>query len=203
MSEQDEAFKVALRGKNIPILPLDNKWYQLMYGLPKSDEMVANEEKVKELLKRQGKLNSDIKRLKKEKSRLMEEIVGGMEEEDSEEKRETNKRLIEEGNALLEQYQEELHSLPMEIEEYNELLMLDTMEVCYTILAENTSKIDEITSWINETRIELKKNIIRRQEKELKNQDMYHYMHDIFGPEVIDLFDLKYNPETEHVIKRE
>lgn len=203
MSEQDEAFKVALRGKNIPILPLDNKWYQLMYGLPKSDEMVANEEKVKELLKRQGKLNSDIKRLKKEKSRLMEEIVGGMEEEGSEEKRETNKRLIEEGNALLEQYQEELHSLPMEIEEYNELLMLDTMEVCYTILAENTSKIDEITSWINETRIELKKNIIRRQEKELKNQDMYHYMHDIFGPEVIDLFDLKYNPETEHVIKRE
>lgn len=203
MSEQDEAFKAALRGKNIPILPLDNKWYQLMYGLPKSDEMVANEEKVKELLKRQGKLNSDIKRLKKEKSRLMEEIVGGMEEEDSEEKRETNKRLIEEGNALLEQYQEELHSLPMEIEEYNELLMLDTMEVCYTILAENTSKIDEITSWINETRIELKKNIIRRQEKELKNQDMYHYMHDIFGPEVIDLFDLKYNPETEHVIKRE
>lgn len=203
MSEQDEAFKVALRGKNIPILPLDNKWYQLMYGLPKSDEMVTNEEKVKELLKRQGKLNSDIKRLKKEKSRLMEEIVGGMEEEDSEEKRETNKRLIEEGNALLEQYQEELHSLPMEIEEYNELLMLDTMEVCYTILAENTSKIDEITSWINETRIELKKNIIRRQEKELKNQDMYHYMHDIFGPEVIDLFDLKYNPETEHVIKRE
>ena len=29
---------------------------------------------------------------------------------------------------------------------------------------------------------------------ELENHDLYAYMHDIFGAEVIDLFDMKYNP---------
>ena len=28
-----------------------------------------------------------------------------------------------------------------------------------------------------------------------KNQDLYAYMHDIFGADVIELFDMKYNPE--------
>ena len=44
-------------------------------------------------------------------------------------------------------------------------------------------------------RIELKKNLVRKQEKELKNHALYSYMHDIFGAEVIEIFDMKYNPE--------
>lgn len=203
MPRRDEVYKPALAGKKIPVLPLDNKWYKLMYGLEKTPEMQANEDKVKELLKEQGKLMTDCKRLKKEKARLMSEIVDGMESDDSGEIQEKNKKLIEECNNLLEEYQEKLHALPLEIDEYNYALMLDTMDQCYEVLMTNTDKINEISAWINETRVELKKNIIRRQEKELKNQDMYQYMHDIFGPEVIDLFDMKYNPETEHVIKRE
>ena len=40
-----------------------------------------------------------------------------------------------------------------------------------------------------------KKKIIRKQEKEQQNQELYHYMHAIFGAEVINIFDMKYNPE--------
>ena len=202
MPRRDEVYTPALSGRNIPILPLDNKWYKLMYGLEKTPEMQANEDKVKELLKKQGKLTTDCKRIKKEKARLMQEIVDGMDSEQSDEIQNKNKKLIEECNSLYDQYQEELLDLPREIDKYNLELMLDTMEQCYEVIGSNTEKINEISDWITETRIELKKNIIRRQEKELKNQDMYQYMHDIFGPEVIDLFDMKYNPETEHVIKR-
>ena len=80
-------------------------------------------------------------------------------------------------------------------------LMLDTMEICYEQIAQNTMRINEISDWIAGMRIELKKNVVRKQEAELKNQQIYSYMHDIFGAEVIDIFDMKYNPETEHVVK--
>ena len=42
---------------------------------------------------------------------------------------------------------------------------------------------------------ELKKRLIEKQQKEQQNQEIYNYMHDIFGAEVVNLFDMKYNPE--------
>ena len=47
---------------------------------------------------------------------------------------------------------------------------------------------------IKKMRIELKKDIIKKQDKEIMNREMYSYMHDIFGAEVINLFDMKYIP---------
>ena len=44
----------------------------------------------------------------------------------------------------------------------------------------------------------VKKNVVRKQEMEIANQEIYSYMHDIFGAEVIDLFDMKYNPLEQH-----
>ena len=35
-----------------------------------------------------------------------------------------------------------------------------------------------------------------KQQKELWNDELYSYMHDIFGPDVIEMFDLKYNPKN-------
>ena len=96
--------------------------------------------------------------------------------------------------------QNELLDLPAQINEVNTALMLDTMEICYGVIAENTTEINEMNAWIDQMRIELKKNIVRRQKAEMKNQQMYFYMHDIFGPEVIDLFDMTYNPEDKPVV---
>ena len=41
-------------------------------------------------------------------------------------------------------------------------------------------------------RIDLKKNIIRKQNRDINNREIYAYMHDIFGPDVLDLFDVQY-----------
>ena len=57
------------------------------------------------------------------------------------------------------------------------------------------AEIEKIAEWIAKIRIELKKNVIRKQEREWLNQEMYAYMHDIFGPEVIEIFDMTYNPD--------
>ena len=92
----------------------------------------------------------------------------------------------------------QLRDFPREIERVNRELMLVTMEHCYDTMQENTDDIEELEEWIRNIRIELKKNLIRKQEKEAKNHEIYSYMHDIFGPDVVNLFDLRYNPEQQH-----
>ena len=201
MARSDEVFRPALQGKKIPIISLDNKWYKLMAGIEHTPHMQELEEQLKNLLKRQGKINTDLKAINKAKAKLRDEIVNAMDEEGGKEKQEEFSAKINVLNKQMEEYQDELLDLPKQIDAVNSELMLETMEICYTVIAENTQHINEIADWIANIRVELKKNVVRKQECELKNQQMYSYMHDIFGPDVIDMFDMKYNPEVEHVVK--
>ena len=201
MARSDEVFRPALQGKKIPIISLDNKWYKLMAGIEHTPRMQELEEQLKNLLKRQGKINTDLKAINKAKAKLRDEIVNAMDEEGGKEKQEEFSAQINVLNKQMEEYQDELLDLPKQIDAVNSELMLETMEICYTVIAENTQHINEIADWIANIRVELKKNVVRKQECELKNQQMYSYMHDIFGPDVIDMFDMKYNPEVEHVVK--
>lgn len=204
MQRTEEVFKAALAGKRIPILTLDNKWHRLFTQAESNPRISMLEKQLNELLKRQGKANTESKEIKKLKKKLMDEIVETVDTleqgEDSslEKKVEANKRLINECNEKLEAYQDEMLELPRMIQAVNYELMLATMEVCYERIKENSQEIDAITEWLTQIRIELKKNIIRKQEREIKNHELYSYMHDIFGADVIEIFDMKYNPEEKH-----
>jgi len=192
MVKKDDSYKQALRGKKIPILTLDNKWHRLFAMMEPDRELKRLEENLNTLLKQQGKYNTESKSIKKIKKRLMDEIVQLMEHNDaaSNKKIEENKRLIEECNDKLDEYQDRLLDLPKEIDKANYDLMIRTMEMCYEVLKVNTKEIDEIGEWINKMRVELKKNIVRKQEKEIKNHELYSFMHDIFGSDVIEIFDV-------------
>ena len=48
----------------------------------------------------------------------------------------------------------------------------------------------EIDDWIANIRVELKKNVIRKQNRDINNREIYSYLHDIFGAEVLDLLIL-------------
>ncbi|MBQ9140496.1 MAG: hypothetical protein IJX63_01710, partial [Lachnospiraceae bacterium] len=111
-----------------------------------------------------------------------------------EKKLDDNKRLIEECNQELENYEDDLLEIPRQLEAANRELMLATMEYCYESMQSNTENIVEIAKWVADIREELKANLVKKQEMELYNKQMYSYMHDIFGANVIELFDMKYNP---------
>lgn len=199
--DKKEIFSGALRGKKIPILTLDNKWYRLLDETGKASCMELTD-RLNELLRRQGKLNTESKEIRKLKKKLMGEIVPMVNEAEQsgsaalEKKIEENKRLIEECNEKLAQYQDEMLELPSEIEKVNFQLMLFTMESCYKTMKENRASIQGITDWVTQVRIDLKKNLIRRQEMEQQNQEIYSYMHDVFGADVVDLFDMSMLPEN-------
>lgn len=199
---KEEQYKAALMGKKIPVLTLDHKWHQLFTQTGNTRQIEALTQQLNELLCRQGKINQEIKDIQKLKKRLMDNIVASMNEverfPETERKMEESKRLIEECNEKLEEYKEEYLTLPQEIDEVNHQLMLSTMEICYDKLKENTKEIEEISDWVVKTRIELKKKLLKKQEAETINHNLYSYMHDIFGSEVIEIFDMKYRPEKKN-----
>lgn len=208
--KDDKEYMEALAQKKVPILVLDQKWHRVFALNGKPQNVKAEEAILNELLERQGQLNNDIKDLKKTKAKLMENIVQNMDgthEENindiSSRKLEEDRRLIDEINAKMEEYEDELMELPRKIQEANRTLMISTMQFCYQKLRDNVSEIEEITEWITQVRIDLKKNIIRKQNREINNRQIYSYMHDIFGAQILDLFDLKEEDEERLQGKKE
>ena len=202
--DKSESYEQALKGKSIPVLTLDNKWYKLFRNLGEYPVILEKVRTLNDLLKRQGKLNTETKEIRSIKKKLMNEIVPMVDELEQnpskslEKKIDENKRLIEECNEKMESYKEELIELPIAIEKANHELMLLTMDYCYENMQSNTDRIVEIAKWITDIREELKNNLVKKREMEFYNHQMYSYMHDIFGAEVIDLFDMKYNPLEQH-----
>ena len=200
--KDEEVFREALAGKQIPILILDAKWHRLFAIHGKTDRIRNIEGELNGLLAEQGQCNQELKDLRKLKSTLMASIVRNMDgatEEMAESiesrKLEENKRLIEEVNEKIEGYADRLLELPYLIRQKNEELMISSMEYCYEKMRVNAEEAEDIAEWIRQIRIELKKNIIRKQNCETNTREIYVYMHDIFGPQIIDLFDIQYEEE--------
>ena len=198
MSRKDEIYSPALKEKKIPILTLDNKWHRLFTQTNPNKTILRLEEELNDLLKKQGKATTESKDIRRLKKKLMQEIVENAEgtaegnNQKALKKMEDNKRLINECNERLTMYEDQLIELPGEIDRVNRELMLQTMDICYDTLKTNETEIQETAKWVAAIRVELKKRLIRKQEMEQMNQELYSYMHDIFGAEVIEIFDMKY-----------
>ena len=195
MKNTDE-FRKALEDKKLPLLVLDQKWHRLFAIHGKTDEIRNAETELNNLLARQGKLNSDLKDYKKVKNQLMDEIVQNMEgsdgnASDKEKVRDKDKRMIDELNERIDAAEAELLELPQKMKQVNENLMILSMEYFYAKIKINTQESKEIEEWINQVRIDLKKNIIKKQNRDINNREIYAYLHDICGPQVLDLFDIE------------
>lgn len=197
--DKEESFRQALKLKKIPILVLDQKWHRLFAIHGKTETIREVEADLNAHLARQGKLNNELKELKKLKNQLMGSIVQNMDDskETHDKKMEETKQQIDEVNEKIDSYEDELLEIPKQIKEINNELMLLSMDYFYDKLKVNASESGEIEEWINNIRVELKKNIIRKQNRDINNREIYAYLHDIFGPDVLDLFDIKYEEEDD------
>ena len=201
--ENQKDFKSALINKTIPNLTLDQKWHRLFAIHGKTEEIKALESQINMLMVTEAKLNTRLKELKKLKSQLLNNIVQNMDNAKDgealtlrEKKQEENKRLVDETNQKIDECEDELADIPYQIRKTNEELMLRSMDYFYDKLRVNRAESAEIEAWINQVRIDLKKNIIRKQNRDINNREIYEYLHDIFGAQVIDIFDIKYDEES-------
>lgn len=193
-----EGFGDIVTTQKIPVLILDQKWHRLFALGGKPNDVKAIEAELGELVKRQGELNNLIVDVKKVKSNLMSQVVSNMDgaqdgsDAQATKRLDDNKRLLDEANAKIKEIEDELLEMPGNIDTTNKRLMLATMDYCYHKLRTNTKEANEINDWILNMRVELKKQLIKKQNREINNREIYSYMHDIFGKEVLEIFDVKY-----------
>lgn len=209
MSRTDDIYRPALSKAKLPVLTLDNNWHRLFTQTGATPEIKKLEKKLNALLKDQGKVNTEEKKLKAVKRKLMDEIIqladryDGRRDDAVQKAMDRHRQMVEECNERIEALEEENSDIPREIEETNYQLMLRTMELCYKRLEENQREIEYYEKWISDMRAELRENIIRKQERETSTYELYSYMHNIFGRDVINIFDMHYNPEKYRPKKRE
>lgn len=119
-------------------------------------------------------------------------------------KQDKNQKLLAELNDKMLEAEQLEQTLPREIARKNEELLVECMQVCYQELMENTYEIEEIEAWVQETREALKNEILKKQEMEMRNTQMYRYMHNLLGAEVVEIFDREHsvwkgNVEENHI----
>ncbi|MGN0513173.1 MAG: hypothetical protein ACI4GD_02755 [Lachnospiraceae bacterium] len=188
-----EVIEENLSKMNVPILTLDERYNIVMPDKDKTPQIRKLEAKVNALLKKQGKITNDIKEVKKIKARLLSEVVENMDDSgdgsERQKKMDKTQKLISEAKQKLEELEDSELEIPKEIKQANQELLLEFIQTCYGRLNTNREDIELLNKWINNTRIELKKKLVIKQEKELKNNDIYTYMHDLLGPDLIQMFD--------------
>lgn len=175
----------------IPILTLDERWYHLITEKNKTDEIRFWEKKVNDLLKKQGQTNNDIKEVKKIKAQLIQDVVENMEDDDDKtmKKMSQNQKLIQEAKDKIAELEDESMDIPRELAQANHQLILETIKVCYNRMNSNKEDVEVLEKWINATRLKLKKNLLIKQDKEDVNTQIYGYMHDILGAEMMEELD--------------
>lgn len=83
----------------------------------------------------------------------------------------------------------ETDEVPDEIKRANEALMIASVKLCYEKMGTNAEDIKVISDWIDKMRVELKRQVLIKQEKQEANEKIYSYLHDILGPKYMEMFD--------------
>ena len=191
-------FSDLLSSKRVPIVILDERWHKLFEKEPKSSKVVELEKKLNDLLKQQGRLVTDGKSLKSAKNQLMDGIVANMNVDSSPagklngKKLQKSQKLIQDINGKLKETDNDLAEMPYRIREVNSKLVVEGINQCYQKLGTNANERNELDLKINAMRDELKNMIVRKQDLEEENSNIYTYMHDVLGSEIMETLDQKY-----------
>lgn len=198
MTPQEMSIWELLKKKNIPIACLDERWLRLFPDSEKTPLIKKLENELKELLKRQGKVNTDLKDIKVVRDKLTQSVLDTAEDTSIPEnkrlkKQATSQRLIVEARQKQDNLEREIDELPDKIKEANSALIFESVRVCYQRINQNKQDIDMLEQWIEQMREKLKERVVLKQDKEITNEEIYTYLHGMLGAGVMEAFDEKSN----------
>ena len=198
MTPQEMRIWELLKKKNIPIACLDERWLRLFPDSEKTPLIKKLEHELKELLKRQGKVNTDLKDIRVVRDKLTQSVLETAEDPSIPEnkrlkKQAASQRLIVEARQKQDNLELELDELPDKIKEANSALIFESVRVCYQRINQNKQDIDMLEQWIEQMREKLKERVVLKQDKEITNEEIYTYLHGMLGAGVMEAFDEKSN----------
>ncbi len=193
-SDFEKAVREALKGKKVPVLVLDQRWHTLFPSGNKPSDVLALEDNLNYLLKRQGFLVNDIKDLKRTKQKLMDGILAGMGETEganTDKKKKNQQRLLLEIKERIKEESDELMDLPREIKRVNEELLAVGAAYCFERLAGGDEELRVLTEEIEAMRKQLKEKVGYKADLEDSMDSAYSLMHGLLGHDVMNLYDKK------------
>ena len=198
MTTQEMRIWELLKKKNIPIACLDERWLRLFPDSEKTPLIKKLENELKELLKRQGKVNTDLKDIRVVRDKLTQSVLETAEDTSIPEnkrlkKQAASQRLIVEARQKQDNLELELDEIPDKIKEANSALIFESVRVCYQRINQNKQDIDMLEQWIEQMREKLKERVVLKQDKEIMNEEIYTYLHGMLGAGVMEAFDEKSN----------
>lgn len=198
MTTQEMRIWELLKKKNIPIACLDERWLRLFPDSEKTPLIKKLENELKELLKRQGKVNTDLKDIRVVRDKLTQSVLETAEDTSIPEnkrlkKQAASQRLIVEARQKQDNLELELDELPDKIKEANSALIFESVRVCYQRINQNKQDIDMLEQWIEQMREKFKERVVLKQDKEIMNEEIYTYLHGMLGAGVMEAFDEKSN----------
>lgn len=191
-SNIDAVLAAAVSDSNIPVLILDSRWHEFFPPGEKPESIVQLETELEKLLKEQGKLVNECKEMKRAKKKLMDGIVANM-GNSSQKVSKQSQKLIVQMNERIEAGTNRIMELPSLIREANERLLVEGVKISYRSMKETEMALQEIKREIENLRISLEEKEQKKESMENQRDVMYSYMHDLLGPEMVELFDRDIN----------
>ncbi len=188
-----QEIRKALRGREVPVLVLDSRWHKLFPPGKKPPEIESLEKELNKLLKRQGYLVNDIKDLKRSKQKLMQGIVAGMQGESDfdDRKKDNQQRLMLELRERIEEESDELMTVPRQIKDTNEQLLIVGARYCFDKLKNGDGEIAQLDKEIRELKNELNDKLDAKEDLEESMDSAYSLMHGLLGHSVMNIYDRK------------
>lgn len=191
--EKEEIFLERFRGVESPILTLDERWLTMFPEEEKNKVVLRLEKNLNEAFKYQAKLSEDLKVAEETKKQLMSRIIHNMKiAQISEEEamlQEKSQKFIREINERIDELEQEYEAMPQRIKELNEALLMESLRFCYRKMQENRKNLKEQENLIQEAKDLLEERTARKQEIQKQDEDMYIFMHHLFGRGVLEIFD--------------
>lgn len=188
-------FRKVFEGRRVPLVSFDERWLTIFPKERMTAHMKELSATVNDLLKRQSKLTEDIKGYRRYKEQLMQEIMDNMEVDDSffgklkAKKLEKNQKLILEVNSQLQQLEDELAQIPSLMSGVNEELLIETTRECFHELIKTDNHVNLLKDCIKEYEDKLHELKEEAKEVEKTNREIYLYMHDMLGPDLMKCID--------------
>jgi len=194
--------KKLLKKNDIHLLILDERWNGLFKDTDKTVEIIECEKKLKDLLKREAHLNSELKELAHRKKVCMDTIIKLTEDvfdkndEQAKEKMHSCEKEIKYINERTKKIEEELENCPDKIRDANLELLEHTVNTVYFNMRKNQKRYKQLEKLIEVTSHKLQEYTEEMETLCQNDTDVYSYFHDLLGGEELEKLDREYFGES-------
>lgn len=194
-SKQNESF---IEVKNLPILVLDSDWLKVFSKDKQTPEMEETEKELRELLKEQGRLNDQIKKLSSNKKSILSKMLEQSNEvrenatEKAKDELASSRSNVEKINYTLTEIEARAELLPEKIESVNNRLFQLGVKAAYNIMSKNLKEVKKYEDNIDKLRTRLAEEINKKEKLEDTFKSSRDFLLEYIGKEGISQLDDKY-----------